>query len=163
MSDSRDLLTPAEASVVSGVALRTVYKILAQRLPRGLVARRDRHVYITPAGACACGSTARCPGKPAKVRRAVYRQVKPSSADLIEYQWGALRCLIDPKPAADGIASGLAAYRQAMDGITLDDDIRGGPLRSKEHACWSTISPTCWRKAFRRPNSRRITPISPTP
>jgi hypothetical protein len=49
--DSSETFSTAEISAVTGASVKAVYKVIGERLPRGLSVQRDRQQYLTRWGA----------------------------------------------------------------------------------------------------------------
>ncbi len=132
MAAASDLLTANEASAVSGVSIKAVYKLARERLPREAVVRKSGKMFLTTAGAVCVRLDRELPKDvPVKVRRALYRMVKTGPQDRIEYGAGAFRYVLETEPAANAVTGELAAYRRALDLITEDPDIQAGAATFK--------------------------------
>jgi uncharacterized protein (DUF433 family) len=132
MSRESDLLTPAEASAVSGVSVRAVYKLVRDRLPREVIVRRSGKLFLTTAGAVCVRLDRQLPKDvPVTVRRALYRKLQLRPLDPIEHGTGPFRYVLDPAPAEAAVATELAAYREAVECVVEDTDVQGGAATFK--------------------------------
>jgi uncharacterized protein (DUF433 family) len=132
MAITIDLLTANEASAVSGVPIKAVYKLARERLPREAVVRKSGKMFLTTAGAVCVRLDRELPKDvPVKVRRALYRMVKIGPQDRIEYGAGAFRYVLETEPAANAVTGELAAYRRALSLITEDSEIQAGAATFK--------------------------------
>jgi uncharacterized protein (DUF433 family) len=123
-----ELFSPAEIGAVAGISLKAVYKAIEQRLPAGLVVRRNRQPLLTRQGAICVVIDSEIPKDvPVAVRRQVYAQMKsPARSQAIRSRRGILEYVVDVKTAGDRLAAGLARYRKAMTLIVEDPAIQAG-------------------------------------
>ena len=149
--------SPAEISAVTGASVRSVYKAMGERLPRGLSVRRDRRNYLTRWGAVCFVIDREMPKDvPVAVRLKLYTAIlKRQSTARVRHDRGILAYVVDVKAVADRVDGDLARYRHAMGLIVENGAIQGGAATFRGTRI---RSPTCWRKAPTRPNCVRITP-----
>jgi uncharacterized protein (DUF433 family) len=132
MPHESQLLTPAEASAVSGVPVKAVYKLVRERLPRQVVVRRAGKLFLTHEGAVCVRLDRQLPRDvPVAVRRALYHKVKLWSLHKIEHGSGPFRYVLDPAPAEAAVAAELAAYRKALAHVVEDPEVQGGAATFK--------------------------------
>jgi uncharacterized protein (DUF433 family) len=125
--ETPDLLTPAEAAAVADVPIRTVYKIVAERLPKKLSVRRRGQKYLVPEALICIRLDYKLPKEvPVKVRRFVYGKLKTSSAARVRYGTDLFSYVVDPGPASQTVTSRLQRYREARKMIVEDPEIQGG-------------------------------------
>jgi uncharacterized protein (DUF433 family) len=128
-----ELFSPVEIGAAAGVPLRAVYKLIEQRLPGGLVVRRNRRPMLTRWGAICVVIDHEMPKDvPVAVRKHVYARIKGSTRSrAIRYRRGILHYVVDVKTAADKMDANLARYRKAMKLIVEDPSIQGGAATFK--------------------------------
>lgn len=128
-----ELFSPAEIGAVAGVSVKSVYKVIAQRLPGGLVVRRNRQPLLTRWGAVCVAIDHEMPKDvPVTVRKRVYAQIKDSlRVDTVKCQLGILQYVVDVKAMADRLDSGMSKYRKAMGLIAEDPGIQAGAATFK--------------------------------
>jgi uncharacterized protein (DUF433 family) len=125
--ETPDLLTPAEAAAVADVPIRTVYKIVAERLPKKLSVRRRGQKYLVPEALICIRLDYELPKEvPVKVRRFVYGKLKTSSAARVRYGTDLFSYVVDPGPAYQTVTSRLQRYREARKMIVEDPEIQRG-------------------------------------
>jgi uncharacterized protein (DUF433 family) len=127
------LFSPAEIGAIAGVPVRAVYKLIEQRLPGGLVVRRNRRRMLTRWGAICIVIDREMPKDvPVMVRKKVYAQIQGATpAREIRYKRGILHYVVDVKSAADKVDTDLAKYRKAVKLIAEDPDIQAGAATFK--------------------------------
>ncbi len=126
--ESAEIFSPSEISAVTGASVRSVYKAISERLPRGLSVQRNRQQYLTRWGAVCFVVDLEIPRDvPVAVRRQLYARVMefPSGTEL-RYERGILSYVIDVQSVADRLDRDLARYRASMDLIVEDDEIQAG-------------------------------------
>ena len=129
-----ELFSPAEVGAVAGVPVKSVYKVIEQRLPGGLVVRRNRQRLLTRWGAVCVVIDHQMPKDvPIAIRKRVYAQIKGvvGSSRLIKYKYGILHYVVDVKTAANKIDADLAKYRKAMKLIVEDPSVQAGAATLK--------------------------------
>jgi uncharacterized protein (DUF433 family) len=129
-----ELFSPAEIGAVAGVPVKSVYKVIEQRLPGGFVVRRKRRRLLTRQGAVCIVIDSKMPKDvPIAIRKRVYAQIKGvvGSSRLIKYKYGILHYVVDVKTAADKVEADLARYRKSMKLIVEDPSIQGGAATFK--------------------------------
>ena len=133
MIPSDELLTPAEAAIVAGVPIKEVYKVARERLPEGLVVRRNNQVFFRSAAAICIHIDHLLPKDvPVKIRKALYAKVKRDPrAAVLEHRSGLLSYVVDTKAAKHAVTSELAAYRRAMEVIVEDPEVQAGAATFK--------------------------------
>jgi uncharacterized protein (DUF433 family) len=121
------LLTQSEAAAVAEVPVKAVYKTVAERLPKALLARRAGKTFLTPEALICVRLDYDLPKDvPIKVRRFVYGKMKSGKPDRVEYGSSVFSYVIDPRPAARTIGERMRRYRKAMQLIVEDPEIQGG-------------------------------------
>src|SRR5712692_11147987 len=92
-----ELFSPAEIGAVAGVSVKSVYKVIEQRLPGGLVVRRNRQRLLTRWGAVCVVIDHQMPKDiPVTVRKQIYAQIKAATAAReIRYKRGILHYVVD--------------------------------------------------------------------
>ena len=130
---AKELFSPAEIGAVAGIPLKAVYKMIEQRLPPGLVVRRNRQPLLTREGAVCVVIDREMPRDvPLQVRKQVYAQLKDSTRSrAIKSKRGILEYVVDVKSAADKMDAELKKYRKAMDLIVEDPTIQPGAATFK--------------------------------
>jgi len=120
--------SPAEVSAVTGASVKAVYKVIGERLPRGLSVRRDRQQYLTRWDAVCFAIDRELPKDvPLAVRRQLYASIlERQSASRVQYDRGILSYVLDVKAVADRVDRDLARYRDAMRLIVENDAIQAG-------------------------------------
>jgi len=133
MMSGDQLFSPAEIGAVAGVSVKAVYKVIEQRLPGGLVVRRNRQRLLTRwAAVCVVIDHEMPKDIPVAVRKQVYAQIKAATAAReIRYKRGILHYVVDVKSAASRVGADLAKYRKAMNLITEDPDVQAGAATFK--------------------------------
>jgi uncharacterized protein (DUF433 family) len=128
-----ELFSPAEVGAVAGVPVKSVYKVIEQRLPGGLVVRRNRQRLLTRWGAVCVVIDHQMPKDiPVTVRKQLYAQIKGSTPSrMIRCKHGILHYVVDVKTAADKIDADLAKYRKAMKLIVEDPSVQAGAATLK--------------------------------
>ena len=128
-----ELFSPAEIGAVAGVPVKEVYKVIEQRLPGGLVVRRNRQRMLTRWGAVCVVIDHQMPKDvPVTVRKQVYAQIKVSlPSGLIKCKHGILQYVVDVKTAANKVDADLAKYRKAMKLIVEDPSVQAGAATFK--------------------------------
>ena len=132
-ASSIELFSPAEIGAVAGVPVKAVYKVIEERLPRGLMVRRNRQPLLTRWGAICVAIDQEIPKDvPVTVRKHLYDQLRHSPRSrAIKSQLGILRYVVDLKSAADRMDARLAKYRKAMKLIVEDPEIQAGAATFK--------------------------------
>ena len=128
-----ELFSPAEIGAVAGVPVKSVYKVIEQRLPGGLVVRRNRQPLLTRWGAVCVVIDHEMPKDvPVTVRKQVYAQIKGSMpSGMIKCTHGILQYVVDVKTAAKKVDSEMAKYRKAMKMIAEDPNVQAGAATFK--------------------------------
>jgi uncharacterized protein (DUF433 family) len=123
-----EIYSPAEISAVTGASVRSVYKAMGERLPRGLSVQRDRQQYLTRWGAVCFVIDREMPRDvPVAVRRQLYTTIlERQSAASVQHDRGILSYVVDVKAVADRMDGDLARYRDAMALIVEDEAVQGG-------------------------------------
>ncbi len=122
-----EAFSPAEISAVTGASVKAVYKVIGERLPRALSARRDRQPYLTRWGAVCLVIDREMPKDvPLAVRRQLYVNILERKAPRAQYDRGILSYVVNVKAVADRVDQALARYREAMRLIVEDDAIQSG-------------------------------------
>jgi uncharacterized protein (DUF433 family) len=125
---SIELFSPAEIGAVAGVPLKSVYKVIEQRLPSGLVVRRHRQRLLTRWGAVCVVIDHEMPKDvPVTVRKQLYAEIRGSmTARVIKCKHGIVQYIVDVKTVATKVDAALAKYRKALKLIVEDPDIQAG-------------------------------------
>jgi uncharacterized protein (DUF433 family) len=133
MMPANELFSAAEIGAVAGVPIKSVYKVIEQRLPGGLVVRRKHQRLLTRQGAVCVVIDFRMPKDvPVAVRKQVYARIKDSASwRMIKYRYGILQYVVDVKTTAEKVDADLAKYRKAMKLIVEDSNIQGGAATFK--------------------------------
>lgn len=123
-----EFLTPTEASIVSGVPIKEVYKVARERLPSGFVVRKCGKMFFKPSAAVCFRIDHGLPKEvPVKVRRLFYAKVgREPAAKVLEHKIGLLSYVVDADEARGAVTNELAAYRKAMSVVLADPKIQGG-------------------------------------
>lgn len=123
-----ELFSPTEIGAAAGIPVKAVYKVIDQRLPKGLVVRRKRRRLLTRLGAvCVAIDHAMPKDVPVAVRRGLYAQVAARRRSrAVASEHGVLSYVVNVKSAAEKVDAGLANYRRAMSLIVEDPEIQGG-------------------------------------
>jgi uncharacterized protein (DUF433 family) len=124
-----ELFSPAEIGAVAGIPVKAVYKVIEQRLPAGLVVRRNRQPLLTRWGAICVVIDHEMPKDvPVTVRKQVYARIKGSTTPsrAIKCKHGILHYVVDVKTAASKMHADIAKYRKAMMLIVEDPGIQAG-------------------------------------
>jgi uncharacterized protein (DUF433 family) len=126
--NTAETFSPAEISAVTGASVKAVYKVIGERLPRGLSVQRDRQQYLTRWGAVCFVIDREMPKDvPLAVRRQLYANIlERKAAPRVQYDRGILSYVVNVKAVADRVDQDLARYRDAMRLIVEDDAIQGG-------------------------------------
>lgn len=127
------LFSPSEVGAVVGVPIKAIYKVIEQRLPSGLVVRRNRQRLLTRWGAVCVVIDHEMPKDvPVAVRKQVYAKIKSAAAAReVTYKRGILHYVIDVESAAKRVNADIAKYRKAMKLITNDPDVQAGATTFK--------------------------------
>ena len=127
------LFSPAEIGVVAGVPVKSVYKVIEQRLPGGLVVRRNGQPLLTRWGAVCVVIDHEMPKDvPVTIRKQVYAQIKRSMPSrMIKWKHGILQYVVDVRTAANKVDSEMAKYRKAMNLIAEDPSVQAGAATFK--------------------------------
>jgi uncharacterized protein (DUF433 family) len=133
MLPAEELLTPQETSIVSGVPVRTIYKVARERLPDRLVVRRGDKLYFTPTAALCFHIDRGLPKDvPVAVRKRLYVLLgRDPKAGRVEHRTHLFSYVIDAAAAGAEIAEGLLAYRDARRVIVEDPEVQGGAATFK--------------------------------
>jgi uncharacterized protein (DUF433 family) len=128
-----ELFSPAEIGAVAGVPVKAVYKAIKERLPPGLMIRRNRQPLLTRWGAICVVIDHEMPKDvPVAVRKQVYAQVKASTRSrAVGAAHGIVRYVVDVKSTAARIDAELAQYRKAMKLIVEDPGVQAGAATFK--------------------------------
>ena len=128
-----ELFSPAEIGAVAGVPVKTVYKVIEQRLPGGLVVRQNHQRLLTRLGAICVVIDREMPKDvPVTVRKQVYAQISKSAlSPVIKCKHGILHYVVDVKTAASRVDADLAKYRKTMKLIVEDPDVQAGAATFK--------------------------------
>jgi uncharacterized protein (DUF433 family) len=123
-----ETFSPAEISAVTGASVKAIYRVIGERLPRGLSVQRNRQQYLTRWGAVCFAIDREMPKDvPLAVRRKLYASIlERTSAPRAQYERGILSYVVNVKAVADKIDQDLARYRDAMRLIVTDHAIQGG-------------------------------------
>jgi len=123
-----ELFSPAEIGAVAGVPVKSVYKVIEQRLPGGLVVRRQRQRLLTRWGAVCVVIDHEMPKDvPVTVRKQLYAQIRGSmSSRVIKCKHGILQYIVDVKALATKVDVELAKYRKAMKLIVEEPNVQAG-------------------------------------
>jgi uncharacterized protein (DUF433 family) len=123
-----ELFSPAEIGAVAGISVKTVYRVIEERLPAGLIVRQNRQPLLTRWGAICVVIDHEMPKDvPVTVRKQVYAQIKGSTPSrAIKCKHGILHYVVDVKTAADKMDADIAKYRKAMMLIVEDPSIQAG-------------------------------------
>jgi uncharacterized protein (DUF433 family) len=123
-----ETFSPAEISAVTGAPVKAVYKMIGERLPRGLSVQRDRQQYLTRLGAVCFVIDREMPKDvPLAVRRKLYASIlERTFAPSARYDRGILSYVVNVQMVADKVDQDLARYRDAMRLIVADDAIQNG-------------------------------------
>ncbi len=127
------LLTPNEAHVITGVPLKTVHKLIDERLGPPLVRRSRRERRLTVPGVVCVKLDRALPSYlPVAVRKSLYRSIgRAPQRSVFEIDDGPLRHVIDIRPVEAEIGKALSDYRKAMSLIVEDPEIQGGAATFK--------------------------------
>ena len=120
-----ELLTPMQASVVAGLPVRAVNKLIDERLPRAAVRRQRGRRYLTELGlVCAVLDREMAKDTSVALRKRLYRQIlrEPTRTDfrlspVLSVNISELRGRLRDE---------IRRYRQAMNLISEDPDVQGG-------------------------------------
>lgn len=125
---ARELFSAAEIGAVAGVPVKSVYKVIEQRLPGGLVVRQNGQLLLTRSGAvCVVVDHEMPKDVPVSVRKQVYAQIKGSMPPgMIKWKHGILQYVVDTKIAANKLDAKMAKYRKAMKLIVEDPSVQAG-------------------------------------
>jgi uncharacterized protein (DUF433 family) len=125
---SNALFSAAEVGVVAGIPIKTVYKVMEQRLPPEFVIRRKRQRLLTRWGALCVVIDHEIPNDvPVAVRKEVFAQIKRATrSGAAKSQRGILNYVIDVRSAVNRMDADLARYRKAMKLIVENPRIQGG-------------------------------------
>jgi uncharacterized protein (DUF433 family) len=123
-----ETFSPAEISAVTGASVKAVYKVIGDRLPRGLSVQRDRQHYLTRWGAVCFVIDREMPKDvPLTVRRQLYASILDrKTAPRVQFDRGILSYVVDVKAVADRFDRDLARYRATMRLVVEDNAIQGG-------------------------------------
>jgi uncharacterized protein (DUF433 family) len=109
------------------MAVRAVYRRAAERLPKGVVVRRDGELFLTTVGAICLRLDRDMPKEvPSSVRRLLYGRIGAHGVDRAEVGEGGFRYVVEPKSAAAEVGRFLGDYRKAMALIAEDPEVQGG-------------------------------------
>lgn len=124
---AEELLTPGEAAAIAGVAIRSVYKAAAERLPKRTVVRRAGQMFLTSDGVVCLSLDRELPKDvPVRVRRRLYDKIEGARSGRVEHGTGSFRYVIDAGPVAKTVETRIEQYRKAMALIVEDPEIQGG-------------------------------------
>jgi uncharacterized protein (DUF433 family) len=128
MPSGNEFWTATEAAAVTGVPVKSVYKTVAERLPRASLVRRSGQTYLKPVALTCVRLDYELPKEvPAEVRRFVYRQVATGAAGRVEVRGSKLfSYVVDAGPAASLVAGRLRRYVRAMKWIVESPDVQAG-------------------------------------
>jgi len=130
---SDQLYSPTEIGAIAGVPVKTVYKVIEQRLPGRLYVRRNRQRWLTRWGAVCVVIDHEMPKDvPVAIRKQVYAQIKTGAPlRAVTCKRGILNYVVDVKSAADRVDTDIARYRKATRLIAEDPNIQGGAATFK--------------------------------
>ena len=130
---ANELFSPAVIGAVAGVPMKSVYKVIEQRLPGGLVVRRNRKRMLTRWGAvCVLIDSEMPKDVPVTVRKQVYAQMKgPMHSGMIKWKRGILEYVVDVKTAANKVDAQMAKYQKAMKLIAENPNVQAGAATFK--------------------------------
>jgi uncharacterized protein (DUF433 family) len=132
MEVSNGFLTPAQAAAVAEVPVKTVYKTVAERLPKASLIRRAGQTYLTPKALVCVRLDYELPKDvPIKVRRFVYSKLGQGSSGRVEYGTPLFSYVVDPGPTSKKMADRLRSYQKAMRLIVENPEIQGGAATFK--------------------------------
>jgi uncharacterized protein (DUF433 family) len=122
------LLTATEAHVITGVALKTVHKLIDERLGPPLVRRNHRERRLTVPGAVCVKLDRALPSYlPVALRKNLYRSIgRAPQRSVFEIDDGPVRHVVDIRPVEAEIGRALTRYRKAMSLIVEDPEVQGG-------------------------------------
>lgn len=97
--NTAETFSPAEISAVTGASVKAVYKVIGERLPRGLSVQRDRQQYLTRWGAVCFVIDREMPKDvPVAVRRQLYANIlERKAAPRVQYDRGILSYVVNVK------------------------------------------------------------------
>ena len=123
-----ETFSPAEISAVTGASVKAVYKMIGERLPRGLSVQRDRQQNPTRLGAVCFVIDREMPKDvPLAVRRKLVRQHPGTDVRARQRATtGEMSYVVNVQVVADKVDQDLAHYRDAMRLIVADDAIQNG-------------------------------------
>jgi uncharacterized protein (DUF433 family) len=123
-----ELFSPAEIGAVAGVPVKSVYKVIEQRLPGGLVVRRHRQRLLTRWGAVCVVIDHEMPKDvPVSVRKQLYAQIRrPMTPRVIKCKHGIVQYIVDVRTLASKVDVDLAKYRKAMKLIVEEPNVQAG-------------------------------------
>jgi hypothetical protein len=100
-----ETFSAAEVSAVTGASVKAVYKVVGERLPRGLSVLRNRQQYLTRWGAVCFVIDREMPKDvPLAVRRQLYMTILERKPVLqVEYERGILSYVVNVKAVADRV------------------------------------------------------------
>jgi uncharacterized protein (DUF433 family) len=126
-----ELFSPAEVGVAAGVPLKSMYKIIEERLPRDLVVRRKKQRFLTLLAALCVWIDREMPREvPVALRKRFYAEVK-SAKPALTIKRGVLSYVVDVKSAEEKMKAGLAKQRKVRNLIVEDPDIQSGAATFK--------------------------------
>ncbi|HJQ59610.1 MAG TPA: DUF433 domain-containing protein [Vineibacter sp.] len=127
------LLTAAETHAITGVPLKTVHKLIDERLAPPLVRRGRRERRLTlPGAVCVKLDTTLPSYLPVALRRSLYRAIGRTPQRLVfEIGAGPVRHVVDIRPVESDVGKALSRYRRAMRLIVEDPEIQGGAATFK--------------------------------
>ncbi len=130
---ANELFSPTEIGAVAGVSVKSVYKMIEQRLPGGLVVRRGRRPLLTRGGAvCVIIDHDMPKDVPVLVRKQVFARVRRSRPfGAVKLNHGIVQYVVDVKRAAAKMDSEMAKFRKAMRLIIENSEIQGGAATFK--------------------------------
>lgn len=130
-----NLLTASEAAFVAGMAVRTLYRIAADKLPAAMVRRRNSDLLLTRRAAVCARLDRELPADlPRAVRRRIFAAMaQDDGADGgdVTVRTGRLCYVVDTRASAAAVARELDRYRRACAAIIEDPDIQGGAATLK--------------------------------
>lgn len=124
---AHDLLTPAEASLVTGASLKAIYKVARERLPANAVVRHASKMFLTREGAICVRLDRELPKEvPLNVRRYFYRELTRRPDVDVRCERGPLVYLLEVKVGTEAVTTELNAYRRALSVVGVDPEVQGG-------------------------------------
>jgi uncharacterized protein (DUF433 family) len=127
------LYSPTVIGAVAGIPVKSIYKVIEQRLPAGLVVRRNRQALLTRWGAVCVMLDHEMPKDVSvAVRKQVYARIEGGvPSGTIKWKHGILQYILDVKTAAHKVDAEMAKYRKALKLITEDSGVQAGAATFK--------------------------------